>query len=413
MTKTQKTYDSNSGAVWAGIRDLHDKTDLPYDELQNSDRLDGRTVLITGASSGLGLATARNMASRGARVLMLCRRSAEKELASVRKAGANQGGSAEVLHGDMTDFSSIRALIDNLAARKERIDVAVSNAAVVPNSARKTVDGYEEMLQVNALAPALLLKGLLKKGIIPNKTFAKNDRKSADAPDSNSPDSSAIIGHCSDGSPCGPDDFKRGKKSAAEGNNTPPPNNHSENAFSPDTALSNEGSRNTSSGAPIPRIIVVTSEAHRSAPELRLDDLIKIEPYGMTESTPRYGWTKLLLLTFVRELTRRLSGNKEDGPDVAVHALCPGPIASNIAREAPAIARPFAKLFFRLFFQSPEKAARPVVYLAASPRIEGETAIYQFLMRKRPPSDIADSPENGRILWEALEKIVKENMLRK
>ncbi len=335
MAKTQKIYDSNGTAVWAGIRDLNDKSDKPYDTLLETDRLDGRTVLITGASSGLGLAVSENLASRGARVLMVCRREAVRELNSVRAAGAPYGGTAEILRADMTDFATIRRLIDDLAERRERIDVAISNAAVVCNAARRTTDGFEEMLQVNALAPAVLLKGLLERGVIPNDGFSGNGRDSAALPAS----------------------------------------------------------------APLPRIVVVASEAHRSAKTLNLQDLRKIEPYGMSDSTARYGWTKLLLLTFTRELGRRLT-------DVSVHALCPGPVNSNIAREAPAIVRPFAKLFFTLFFQPPEKAAFPVVYLAASPRIEGRNAGYQFLMRRRPPSEAADSAENGHLLWDTLDELL-------
>lgn len=322
MAKTQKTYDSNGSAVWAGIRDLNDKTDKPYDRLLESDRLDGRTVLITGASSGLGLAASKDMAARGARVLMVCRRDAKRELEAVQKAASSGGGSAKVLRADMSDFSTIRTLLDELAKRGERIDVTISNAAAVCNSARKTVDGFEEMLQINALAPAVLLKGLLERDLIP---------RGGDSPRS--------------------------------------------------------------------RIVVVASEAHRSAPGLELDKLKLVEPYDMSESTARYGWTKLLLLTFTRELGRRY-------PDVGVFALCPGPVASNIAREAPAIARPFAKLFFLLFFQKPEKAAVPVVYLASSPRIEGQSETYQFLMRRRPPSETADSVENGKLLWETFEGLL-------
>ncbi len=332
----QKTYNSNGSAVWAGIRDLNDKTDIPYDSLRDTDRLDGRTVLITGASSGLGLATAKNLASRGARLLMVCRRDAGEELALVRKAAqsAGNGEHIEVLQADMSDFSSIRRLVSRLAEQREQIDVVISNAAAVCSSARRTKDGFEEMLQVNSLAPALLVTGLLKNGIIPNRSFTEGGITEINSP----------VG-------------------------------------------------------PIPRIIIVASEAHRSEASLRLEELTEVPPYTMGESTRRYGWTKLLLLSFARELARRLDG--PDKPDVSVHALCPGPIASNIAREAPAIAQPFAKLFFRLFFQTPEQAALPVVYLAASARIEAKTGLYQFLMRSREPSETAENPEGGQALWEA------------
>jgi NAD(P)-dependent dehydrogenase (short-subunit alcohol dehydrogenase family) len=341
MPEVQKTYNSNSSAVWAGIRDLRDSRKHPYDRLLNSDRLDGKTVLITGASSGLGLAISKNLASRGARVLMVCRRDAARELESVRRAGLAAGGSADVLRADMSDFASIRRLIGELASDGVRLDVTISNAAAVCSSARRTVDGFEEMLQVNALAPALLITGLLNSGVIPNDSFAGNGRKASGRD---------LIEH-------------------------------------------------------IPRIVVVASEAHRSANDLKLSSLEIIEPYGMSESTNRYGWTKLLLLTFTRDLARRLEKGDRNLPDVSVHALCPGPVASNIAREAPVIARPFAKLFFALFFQKPKTAALPAVYLAASPRIEGETHGYQFLMHKRAPSETADSEENGRLLRAKLEQL--------
>jgi NAD(P)-dependent dehydrogenase (short-subunit alcohol dehydrogenase family) len=341
MPEVQKTYDSSGSAVWAGIRDLRDSRKHPYDQLLDSDRLDGKTVLVTGASSGLGLAISRNLAFRGARVLMVCRRDAERELESVRKAGREGGGSAEILRADMSDFASIRRLVEKMASDGERLDVTISNAAAVCSSARSTVDGFEEMLQVNALAPALLLTGLLNAGVIPNDSFAGNGRKAS------------------------------GRNEVVH----------------------------------IPRIVVVASEAHRSATDLKLNNLENIEPYGMTESTNRYGWTKLLLLTFTRDLARRLETGDRNLPDVSVHALCPGPVASNIAREAPAIARPFAKLFFALFFQSPKTAALPAVYLAASARIEGETLGYQFLMQKRAPSETADSEENGRQLRAKLEQL--------
>ncbi len=336
MSVQQQRYDSNSGAIRTGLRDLNDRNDPPYDELRSEDRMDGRTVLITGATSGLGFAVAKDLAARGARLLLVSRREAAEELEAVRSACQGVGASVKILRADMRDFSSIRSLASGLSDAGERIDVTISNAAVVPSSARETIDGYEEMLQVNALSPALLITELLNYGVIPNNTFAGNGL-----------------------------DCKREL---------------------------------------LPRIVVTASEAHRTVSTLMLETLNTIEPYRMSESTSRYGWTKLLLLSFTRELARRLS---EDSVDVSVHALCPGPIASNIAREAPAIARPFLNLFFRFLFQSPEKAANPLVYLAASNRIEGQTGYYQFLMRKRPPSDLAESSNSGTAVWNAFEKIFR------
>lgn len=331
----KQEYKTNGGAAWAGIRDLRRREEPDFDSLLTEDRLDGKTVLVTGASSGLGLSVSREAAHRGARVLMVCRRDAAKELASVQHAG---DGSAEVVRADFADFSSIRALVADLARRGETVHRVISNAALVPASARKTVDGFEEMVQVNFLAPTLLIRGLLEAGVIPNKTLALKSEKAS------------------------------------------------------------------TQGKEIPRIVVVASEAHRSPDRLDLENLEKVEPYGMAQSTARYGWTKLLLLTWTLELARRLA--PEGVVDVSVHALCPGPVASNIAREAPAIAQPFAKLFFALFFQSPKIAALPVVYLSSSPRIEGQTGIYLFTFRRREPSEIAELPENGRAIWDEAQRLV-------
>ena len=77
-----------------------------------------------------------------------------------------------------------------------------------------------------------------------------------------------------------------------------------------------------------------------------------------------YGYYKLLLTTLVNELARRLNDGSETKKSVL--SLCPGPVNSNIAREAPVVFKPLLKLVFSIFFKSPRKAAEPVVYLAAS-----------------------------------------------
>jgi NAD(P)-dependent dehydrogenase (short-subunit alcohol dehydrogenase family) len=117
------------------------------------------------------------------------------------------------------------------------------------------------------------------------------------------------------------------------------------------------------------------------------------------------GYYKLLLLTMANELSRRL--NPEDKIRCSVFALCPGPVNSNIAREAPRLFQPLLKLVFGIFFRSPKKACRPVVYLAASKELEGSTGNYMFLMQEKAMDGKAVDPENGSRLWDLSEQLEK------
>ena len=121
----------------------------------------------------------------------------------------------------------------------------------------------------------------------------------------------------------------------------------------------------------------------------------------------RYGYYKLLMTTFSQELERRLNPNAK--PNYSVFALCPGPVNSNIAREAPAIVQPLMKLVFKMFFSSPEKAAEPVVYLAASKELEGKPKDYLFLMSRRDVDGKASDPKNGKRLWQLTEDLLIHN----
>lgn len=156
----------------------------------------------------------------------------------------------------------------------------------------------------------------------------------------------------------------------------------------------------------VPRIIFVSSESHRNPKKFEWDDFGVFKDYGMSESIERYGYYKLLLTTFARELSRRQNPGKHT--EVSVFALCPGPVNSNIARETPAIFQPLLKLIFGLFFRSPEKAAEPVVYFAASKDVEGKARDYLFLMGRRPVDEKADDPENGKRLWNMTESLLKK-----
>jgi NAD(P)-dependent dehydrogenase (short-subunit alcohol dehydrogenase family) len=161
---------------------------------------------------------------------------------------------------------------------------------------------------------------------------------------------------------------------------------------------------NGRSGTAIPRVVLVTSEAHRSSDELDFDRLGAFAPHGVTGAMAAYGKSKLALTTLATELGRRLTTGA--GPSVAVHALCPGPVDSRIARAAPAVARRPLGLVMRTFFRSPEEAAAPVIYLAAAPELAGDTGWYLHLMRRKTASPAAIDAENGRRLWERGEALL-------
>jgi NAD(P)-dependent dehydrogenase (short-subunit alcohol dehydrogenase family) len=153
-----------------------------------------------------------------------------------------------------------------------------------------------------------------------------------------------------------------------------------------------------------PRIVFVSSESHRHPPGFDWDGFGVFKNYGMNKTVEYYGYYKLLLTTYARELSRRIQAN--GSKPLSVFALCPGPVNSNIAREAPGIFQPIMKLIFAMFFKSPSKAAEPVMYLAVSKDLEGKAYDYLFKMARKNIDEKAADEGNGRKLWEMSEGIV-------
>ena len=122
----------------------------------------GRTVLVTGATSGLGLETARALASRGARVLVAGRDAARTDAAVGEvSAAAADGGSGEPVQLDLASLAGIAAAADDVRSRVDALDVLVNNAGVMAPPFGRTADGFETQIGTNHLGHLALTAHLL------------------------------------------------------------------------------------------------------------------------------------------------------------------------------------------------------------------------------------------------------------
>ncbi|TRV81912.1 SDR family NAD(P)-dependent oxidoreductase [Streptomyces sp. 130] len=126
----------------------------------------GRTAVVTGANSGIGLITARELARRGARVLLACRDERRGEEAAARIRYAVRGADVVFAPLDLADLSSVRAFAADF--RADRLDLLVNNAGVMALPYGRTADGFETQFGVNHLGhfalTGLLLPKLLATG---------------------------------------------------------------------------------------------------------------------------------------------------------------------------------------------------------------------------------------------------------
>jgi retinol dehydrogenase-14 len=121
----------------------------------------GRVCLVTGATSGIGRATAHALAGRGASVVILGRRRAELEAVAAEMRADTGNDNVTVLLADLASLESIRQAADRFRAEHDRLHVLINNAGVNLNHRRVTVDGFETTFAVNHLAPFLLTNLLL------------------------------------------------------------------------------------------------------------------------------------------------------------------------------------------------------------------------------------------------------------
>ena len=123
----------------------------------------GRVVVVTGANSGIGLITSRELARAGARVVMACRDlgRADEAATSIRSTVPN--ADLEVWKLDLADLSSVREFADSFGARHQALDVLVNNAGVMALPHRLTADGFEMHIGTNHLGHFALTGLLLER----------------------------------------------------------------------------------------------------------------------------------------------------------------------------------------------------------------------------------------------------------
>jgi NAD(P)-dependent dehydrogenase (short-subunit alcohol dehydrogenase family) len=120
----------------------------------------GRTALVTGANSGLGLVTARELARAGATVVLACRNLEKGESACSEVEGAAPDARLELQELDLASLDSVRELAGRFKAAHQGLDLLINNAGVMASPRRSTADGFELQFGTNHLGH-FALTGLL------------------------------------------------------------------------------------------------------------------------------------------------------------------------------------------------------------------------------------------------------------
>jgi NAD(P)-dependent dehydrogenase (short-subunit alcohol dehydrogenase family) len=131
--------------------------------------LEGKRILVTGVSAGLGVETARSLAAHGAHVVGAARDLAKAEAATtgVRRDAAANGGSFEMVMLDLGNLRSVRDCADKLLTKGETFDVVIANAGVMATPFGYTLDGFETQFGTNHLGHFVLVNRIapvIRKG---------------------------------------------------------------------------------------------------------------------------------------------------------------------------------------------------------------------------------------------------------
>jgi|GEM_PF-73936 len=155
-----------------------------------------------------------------------------------------------------------------------------------------------------------------------------------------------------------------------------------------------------------PRMIYTSSDSHQTASAIDFDTFGVYNEYGVNKAIQYYSYYKLVLNTMNTELARRLRGHGAS-PDVSVHTFCPGPVNTNIIREAPGPLRVVLRGIFSVAFRTPAQGAMPATYLGCSNELEGQTNRYLHMLNNKKMDPKVYDAEAGKRLWDASAAIWK------
>jgi NAD(P)-dependent dehydrogenase (short-subunit alcohol dehydrogenase family) len=150
------------------------------------------------------------------------------------------------------------------------------------------------------------------------------------------------------------------------------------------------------------RILFISSDSHQTSSYIDYEEFGKYFEYGVSKGMEYYSYYKLVANTYFTELSRRI--NRNNNIDVGIHTICPGPVNTNIVKEAPWLLRNILRGIFFIIFKSPKTAAKAVVYLAISKDFEGKTNDYLQDSKVYEIKEGQKLWDESHKLWQAVDK---------
>ncbi len=108
-------------------------------------KLDEKVAIVTGANSGMGMATVEALSDEGASVIMLCR-SEKRGKEALEKLSKNKDRKLELILCDLGDYSSIRSFAEEIKEKYNRVDILINNAGFISLDRQETKEGLESYL---------------------------------------------------------------------------------------------------------------------------------------------------------------------------------------------------------------------------------------------------------------------------